>query len=63
MPVNITELKIAKKLADFNKLTDKIHKTNKEEPLPPEFDEILANRVNFSSKEASSDGRLNHNGQ
>ena len=42
------ETRIAAKLAEFRQLTNEIHKTNKTEPLPPVFDEILGNRVNFT---------------
>ena len=36
-----------KKLATFRKLTDEVTKLNKTDPLPPEFDEILSQRLNF----------------
>jgi len=35
-------------LAAFRKLTNEIIELNKTEPLPPEYDEILNSRVNFS---------------
>ncbi|MCL2374820.1 MAG: DUF104 domain-containing protein [Treponema sp.] len=34
-----------KKLAAFRQLTDEVKESNKTDPLPPEFDEILAQRV------------------
>jgi len=36
-----------KKLAAFRKLTDEIIESNKTDPLPPEFDEIMSQRLNF----------------
>ena len=39
---------IAEKLAAFRQLTKEIHEINKSEPLPQEFDKILAARVDFS---------------
>jgi predicted DNA-binding antitoxin AbrB/MazE fold protein len=39
---------IAKKLAAFRQLTEEIHKLNETEPLPPEYDEIMSRRVNFT---------------
>ena len=36
-----------KKLAAFRKLTQEIKELNKTDPLPPEFDEILSQRVRF----------------
>jgi len=36
-----------KKLAAFRKLTQEIKELNKTDPLPPEFDEILSQRVKF----------------
>jgi predicted DNA-binding antitoxin AbrB/MazE fold protein len=41
-----------KKLATFRKLTDEVTKLNEIDPLPPEFDEILSQRLNF--REVSS---------
>ena len=34
-----------KKLAAFRQLTNEVKKSNKTDPLPPEFDDILAQRV------------------
>jgi|GEM_PF-1325255 len=39
---------IAKKLAQLTYINSNLEKLNETEPLPPEFDEILAQRVNFS---------------
>jgi hypothetical protein len=39
---------IAKKLARLAAINGKLEKLNETEPLPPEFDEILAHRVNFA---------------
>jgi len=36
-----------KKLTMFKELTDEVTKLNKTDPLPPEFDEILSQRLNF----------------
>lgn len=33
------------KLAAFRQLTREVHETNKTDPLPPEFDAILSQRV------------------
>ena len=38
---------IARKLAQLAYINSNLEKLNKTEPLPPEFDEILAHRVNF----------------
>jgi predicted DNA-binding antitoxin AbrB/MazE fold protein len=35
------------KLAAFRKLTEEIIELNKTDPLPPEFDEILSQRLQF----------------
>ena len=35
------------KLEAFRKLTKDIHETNKTDPLPPEFSDILSKRVRF----------------
>jgi len=35
------------KLAAFRQLTREVHETNKTDPLPPEFDVILSERVRF----------------
>jgi hypothetical protein len=40
----------AKKLAAFRALTEEIHQLNLEEPLTPEFDAILSQRVNFTKE-------------
>ena len=39
---------IARKLAQLACLNSNMEKLNEIEPLPPEFDEILAQRVNFT---------------
>jgi len=39
---------IAKKLAQLTYINSNLEKLNEDEPLPLEFDEILAKRVNFS---------------
>ena len=36
-----------KKLSAFRQLTSEITELNKTDPLPPEFDEILSQRVQF----------------
>jgi predicted DNA-binding antitoxin AbrB/MazE fold protein len=36
-----------KKLAAFRKLTNEVNELNKTDPLPPEFDEILSQKLNF----------------
>jgi len=38
---------IARKLAQLTYINRNLEKLNEVEPLPPEFDEILAQRVNF----------------
>jgi hypothetical protein len=38
---------IAKKLAQLAYINSNLENLNKTEPLPPEFDEILTQRVNF----------------
>ena len=38
---------IAKKLAQLAYINSNLENLNKTDPLPPEFDEILAQRVNF----------------
>jgi hypothetical protein len=38
----------AKKLAQLAAINRNFERLNETEPLPPEFDEILARRVNFS---------------
>jgi len=38
---------IARKLAQLAYINSNLEKLNEIEPLPPEFDEILAQRVNF----------------
>jgi hypothetical protein len=39
---------VAARLADFERITNNIREINEIEPLPPEFDEILSHRVNFT---------------
>jgi hypothetical protein len=39
---------IAKKLAQLAVINNNLEKLNETEPLPPEFDEILSQRVNFA---------------
>ena len=39
---------IARKLAQLTHINSNLEKLNGTEPLPPEFDEILSQRVNFS---------------
>jgi hypothetical protein len=39
---------IARKLAQLAYINGNLEKLNETEPLPPEFDEILAQRVNFA---------------
>ena len=39
---------IAQKLAQLSCLNSNLEKLNEIEPLPPEFDEILAQRINFA---------------
>jgi hypothetical protein len=39
---------IAKKLAQLAAINGNFEKLNETEPLPPEFDEILAQRVKFT---------------
>jgi hypothetical protein len=39
---------IARKLAQLAYVNSNLEKLNEIEPLPPEFDEILAQRVNFA---------------
>ena len=39
---------IVQKLAKLTYINSNLVKLNKSEPLPPEFNEILAQRVNFS---------------
>jgi hypothetical protein len=41
---------IAKKLAQLKCIEDDLERLNETEPLSPEFDEIMAQRVNFSRK-------------
>jgi len=43
---------INEKLAAFRKLTDEIIESNKTDPLPPEFDEIMSQRLNFREIQA-----------
>ena len=39
---------IARKLAQLACINGNLEKLNETEPLPPEFDEIIAQRVNFA---------------
>jgi hypothetical protein len=39
---------IARKLAQLACINSNLEKLNESDPLPPEFDEILAQRVNFA---------------
>ena len=39
---------IARKLAQLACINGNLEKLNESEPLPPEFDDILARRVNFA---------------
>jgi hypothetical protein len=41
---------IAKKLAQLECINREFEELNETEPLPPEFDEIMAQRVNFARK-------------
>jgi len=43
-----TGLEIAQKLAQLACINNSLENLNETEPLPPEFDEILAQRVNFT---------------
>jgi len=43
-----TGAEIAQKLAQLEYINNTLEILNKTEPLPPEFDEILAQRVNFT---------------
>jgi hypothetical protein len=43
-----TDSEIAKRLSAFARITNNIREINKTDPLPPEFDAILAKRVNFT---------------
>ena len=38
---------IERKLAAFRQLTEEVKELNKTDPLPPEFDEILSQRMQF----------------
>jgi hypothetical protein len=38
---------LSKKLAELRKITNNLHQLNTTEPLPPEFDEILSQRIHF----------------
>ena len=40
---------IARKLAQLACINSNLEELNETEPLPPEFDEILAHRVNFGN--------------
>ncbi|GHU68707.1 hypothetical protein FACS189450_00120 [Spirochaetia bacterium] len=41
---------IAKKLAQLKCIENDLERLNETEPLPPEFDEIMSQRVNFARK-------------
>jgi hypothetical protein len=43
-----TDPEIAQKLAQLAYINSSLENLNETEPLPPEFDEILAQRVNFT---------------
>ena len=43
--INIGFSEKQKKLAAFRQLTNEVKESNKTDPLPPEFDEILTQRV------------------
>jgi len=43
--INISEKH--KRLAAFRKLTNEVNELNKTDPLPPEFDKIVSQRLNF----------------
>jgi hypothetical protein len=43
-----TDPEIAQKLAQLAYINNRLENLNKTEPLPAEFDEILAQRVNFT---------------
>ena len=43
-----TSPEIAQKLAQLAYINSNLEKLNETEPLPPEFDEILAQRVDFA---------------
>jgi len=43
-----TGLEIAQKLAQLEYINNSLENLNETEPLPPEFDMILAQRVNFT---------------
>ena len=45
--INIPFSEKQKKLAAFRQLTQEVNELVKTDPLPPEFDEILAQRVSF----------------
>ena len=42
-----TSPEIARKLAQLTYINSNLENLNKTDPLPPEFDEILSQRVNF----------------
>ena len=39
---------IARKLAQLTRINSNLEKLNETDPLPPEFDEVLSQRVNFA---------------
>ena len=42
------EAKITRKMAAFRRITRNLQELNETEPLPPEFDKIIAQGVNFT---------------
>jgi len=45
---NVPSPEIALKLAQLARINANLEELNETEPLPPEFDEILSQRVNFA---------------
>jgi len=45
---NVPNAEIALKLAQLARINANLEELNETEPLPPEFDEILSQRVNFT---------------
>ena len=54
--VNIALSEKQKKLAAFRQLTQEVSELARTDPLPPEFDEILSQRVQF--RELAGEGRI-----
>ena len=48
--VESADERIARRLAVFRRITNNIRELNDTEPLPPEFDDMLSNRVSFESE-------------